>query len=61
MAWTTPRTWVTRELVTAAIMNAHVRDNLSALKSPPSQTILRSNGASYTPRAGRWWRWTAPT
>ena len=28
MAWTTPRTWVTNEIVTAAIMNAHVRDNL---------------------------------
>jgi hypothetical protein len=29
MAWTTPRTWATSELVTAAIMNAHVRDNLA--------------------------------
>lgn len=28
MAWTTPRTWVTNELVTAAMMNTHVRDNL---------------------------------
>lgn len=27
MAWTAPRTWVTNEVVTAAIMNAHVRDN----------------------------------
>lgn len=33
MAWTTPRTWVTSELVTASIMNTHVRDNLSFLKS----------------------------
>lgn len=32
MAWTSPRTWTTAELVTAAIMNAHVRDNLSYLK-----------------------------
>jgi hypothetical protein len=30
MAWTTPRTWATSELVTAAIMNTHVRDNLNA-------------------------------
>lgn len=30
MAWTAPRTWTTGELVTAAIMNTHVRDNLSA-------------------------------
>lgn len=31
MAWTTPRTWVAGEVVTAAIMNQHVRDNLSDL------------------------------
>lgn len=31
MSWTTPRTWVTGEIVTSAIMNAHVRDNLAAL------------------------------
>ena len=28
MAWTAPRTWVTGETVTAALMNAQVRDNL---------------------------------
>ncbi len=28
MAWTTPRTWTSYELVTAALMNTHVRDNL---------------------------------
>lgn len=33
MTWTTPRTWVAGETVTAAIMNAHVRDNLNALKN----------------------------
>ena len=31
MAWTTPRTWVSGEIVTAAIMNQHVRDNLGYL------------------------------
>lgn len=31
MAWTTPRTWVAGETVTAALMNAHVRDNLRAI------------------------------
>lgn len=31
MAWTTPRTWTTGELVTAAILNTHVRDNLAYL------------------------------
>ena len=33
MPWTTPRTWVAGEVVTAAIMNVHVRDNLSDLDS----------------------------
>lgn len=32
MAWTAPRTWVTGEIVTAAQLNGHVRDNLSYLK-----------------------------
>lgn len=27
MAWTAPRTWVTSEVVTASVMNTHVRDN----------------------------------
>lgn len=34
MAWTTPRTWVAGELVTASIMNTHVRDNENALLGP---------------------------
>jgi len=32
VAWTAPRTWVVGEVVTAAQMNAHVRDNLVYLK-----------------------------
>lgn len=31
MVWTTPRTWTTGEIVTAANLNTHVRDNLNAL------------------------------
>lgn len=31
MAWTTPRTWVAGELVTAALFNTHLRDNLNFL------------------------------
>lgn len=34
MAWTAPRTWVAAETVTAAMLNAHVRDNL--LMTAPS-------------------------
>jgi len=33
MAWTAPRTWTNGEIVTAAIMNAHLRDNLLVLKT----------------------------
>ena len=33
MVWTTPRTWVTSELVTAAQLNTHVRDNLNVLRT----------------------------
>lgn len=31
MAWSSPRTWVTSEVVTAAHMNQEVRDNLNAV------------------------------
>ena len=37
MGWTAPRTWTTSELVTAAIMNTHVRDNL--LETAPAKVI----------------------
>jgi hypothetical protein len=33
MAWTAPRTWVAGEIVTAAYMNTHVRDNLLTLST----------------------------
>lgn len=46
--WITPRDWSTDELVTAALLNMHLRDNLNALKSPPSQQMLYDNGGAYT-------------
>ncbi len=48
MAWTSPRTWVAGELITAAIMNAHVRDNLLILKDPVSDDYLANEGSDYT-------------
>ncbi len=48
MAWTSPRTWTTGELVTAAIMNTHVRDNLNALFSPPSDSSTLTTNISTT-------------
>ena len=38
MAWTTPRTWAAAEVVTASLMNVHVRDNLKALTEWTSYT-----------------------
>jgi len=35
MPFTTPKTWATNEVVTAANMNTHVRDNISFLAQPP--------------------------
>lgn len=35
MGWTTPESWATNELVTAAKMNTNVRDNLAYLKDAP--------------------------
>jgi|SRR3990167_4720362 len=44
MAWTTPRTWATSELATAAYFNTYWRDNFQALAdaanyTAPSETI----------------------
>lgn len=48
MTWTTPRDWATGELVTASMMNTHVRDNLDYLMARPQGSILRDNNATYT-------------
>lgn len=49
MAWTTPVTWTTNQLVTAADLNAQVRDNLNYLfNGRPKFSILRDNNANYT-------------
>ena len=34
MGWSPPRTWVHDEVVTAAVMNAHLRDNMAVLETP---------------------------
>ena len=45
MAWTAPRTWVAGELITAAVMNTHIRDNLAWLYSGEAWREVRSAGA----------------
>lgn len=39
MGWTAPKTWVDNELVTAGDLNLQLRDNLGALKNPPSAQV----------------------
>jgi hypothetical protein len=34
MAWTAPRTWVSGEVVTAPLLNTHLRDNLNFIGNP---------------------------
>src|SRR5436309_5601123 len=40
MAWTAPATWTVGQLVTAATMNTHVRDNLKYLKGQAGQVAI---------------------
>ena len=48
MAWTAPRTWTDGELVTAAIMNPHIRDNQLAegphliVRKPSDESVTSS-------------------
>lgn len=46
MGWTTPRTWVASEIVTAAVMNAHVRDNFNAINTAVAKTADETVSAS---------------
>lgn len=44
MAWTVPRTYVPGELVTASMLNTHVRDNLNELRGPVTGTAAITVG-----------------
>jgi hypothetical protein len=39
MAWTTPKTWTVGEVLTAAGLNIHLRDNLNAVAAPAASSI----------------------
>lgn len=43
MSWTEPRDWTTGEMITASIMNTHVRDNLDYLKSQADRLEISQN------------------
>lgn len=47
-AWTTPVTWGVDQLVTASDLNTQLRDNLNALKTPPSAHYEGNQGSDYT-------------
>ena len=51
MAWTTPRTWTSAEVVTKTIMDTHIRDNLNAMSSWTSYTPTWT-GTGGTPTVG---------
>jgi hypothetical protein len=51
MAWTTPRNWTTGELATAALLNAHLRDNLNLLKTSISNDGITWSGNVGTSRS----------
>jgi hypothetical protein len=48
MSWEAPKTWVPDELVTAALLNTHLRDNLNALKTPPSDHYECDESSNYS-------------
>lgn len=49
MGWTDPRTWTAGELVTAAIGNAHWRDNLKEVAhTPGTQDVTTSEATTST-------------
>lgn len=57
MAWTSPRTWIAGEKVTAALMNTHVRDNFAALSTAFSKggILANPNGITDTMNIISWY------
>ena len=48
MAWTTPKTWTTGDLVTATDLNTHVRDNMNVLFAPTNYQEAVGSGTDFT-------------
>lgn len=47
MSWTTPKTW-TSEPLTSLDLNTQLRDNLEALKDPPTASYTLNETSNYT-------------
>lgn len=52
MAWTAPKTWAVGEIVTAAMMNIHIRDNELYLKTTQDTHIAGDAKAQHTAGVG---------
>ena len=48
MAWTAPKTWSVGEPLTAPDLNAQLRDNMLALKAPPTTIVKLDEPGDYT-------------
>lgn len=48
MAWTDPRTWIVGEMVTANLLNTHLRDNLNSLRHVKIVTAATESVTSST-------------
>lgn len=53
MAWTDPKTW-TAEVMSSSDLNTHVRDNLNALKDPPSDFYTFNDSADWSSSSTSW-------
>lgn len=54
MAYVTPITWDVDQLVTAEELNEQIRDNISALKTPPTDTVELDEASDYTTNSASW-------
>ncbi|MEO8609958.1 MAG: hypothetical protein ABI690_18840 [Chloroflexota bacterium] len=46
--WSSPKTWSVGELVTAALLNSHLRDNFDFIKTPPTALYILNESSDYT-------------
>jgi len=52
LSWTSARTWVTGELITAAICNSAIRDNMNVLNPGGLTAIMDNSGAAFAGGTG---------
>lgn len=54
MAWSTPETWSSGQLVTADDLNEQLRDNMIALKDPPTGWYVLNEATNITSTSTSW-------